>query len=352
MLNFVVVLVMCLALANSFAPQSFIVRKPVYQLYATTLSSTQAEFSLKGYLSRLTPLIEDRLKECLSHQDTPETAKITEAMYYSLLAGGKRVRPVAACLAYDYIKGSPPVDASVEQLKEHYRDVLSLGVSIEMIHTMSLIHDDLPAMDDDDYRRGRLTCHKVYGEDVAILAGDSLLSSSFEYLVREGKGTVEPLRLLEVLERLSASVGNLGLAGGQVMDLECEGKPSKEVTLDDLRWIHKHKTGALLNIAVAGGAILGGADSSTVTDLEVYADKIGLAFQVADDILDCTATSEELGKTAGKDEAVDKATYVRLMGLDGARDEARRLRDEAIETLGEGGEGLSALADFIVSRGN
>ena len=221
-----------------------------------------------------------------------------------------------------------------------------------MIHTMSLIHDDLPAMDDDDYRRGRLTCHKVYGEDVAILAGDSLLSSSFEYLVREGKGTLEPLRLLEVLERLSASVGNLGLAGGQVMDLECEGKPSKDVTLDDLRWIHKHKTGALLNIAVAGGAILGGADAATVSDLEVYADKIGLAFQVADDILDCTATSEELGKTAGKDEAVDKATYVRMMGLEGAREEAGRLRDEAIEGLGEGGEGLRALADFIVNRGN
>ena len=151
---------------------------------------------------------------------------------------------------------------------------------------------------------------------------------------------------------MSASVGNLGLAGGQVMDLECEGKPSAEVTLDDLRWIHKHKTGALLNIAVAGGAILGGAGDKTVEDLEVYADKIGLAFQVADDILDCTATSEELGKTAGKDEAVDKATYVRMMGLDGARAEARRLRDEAIQGLGENGVGLKALADFIVNRGN
>lgn len=152
------------------------------------------DFSLKDYLSKLTPLIEERLASCLAHQDTPETKKITEAMYYSLLAGGKRVRPVAVCLAYDYIAGSPPSDAPEAQLKDHYRDALSLGVSIEMIHTMSLIHDDLPAMDDDDYRRGRLTCHKVYGEDVAILAGDSLLSSSFEYLVREGKASVEPLR--------------------------------------------------------------------------------------------------------------------------------------------------------------
>jgi geranylgeranyl diphosphate synthase type II len=193
---------------NSFTLNSAFSVRRVSSLYST--SSTKGdidiekraslgdqeldEFSLKSYLSRVTPLIEERLGSCLSHQDTPETTKITEAMYYSLLAGGKRVRPVAVCLAYDYISGAPPSDASDAQLKEHYRDALSLGVSIEMIHTMSLIHDDLPAMDDDDYRRGRLTCHKVYGEDVAILAGDSLLSSSFEYLVREGKASVEPLR--------------------------------------------------------------------------------------------------------------------------------------------------------------
>eukprot|EP00518_Triparma_eleuthera_P000750 CAMPEP_0182466922 /NCGR_PEP_ID=MMETSP1319-20130603/12913_1 /TAXON_ID=172717 /ORGANISM="Bolidomonas pacifica, Strain RCC208" /LENGTH=217 /DNA_ID=CAMNT_0024666967 /DNA_START=9 /DNA_END=659 /DNA_ORIENTATION=- len=217
---------------------------------------------------------------------------------------------------------------------------------------MSLIHDDLPSMDDDDLRRGMPTCHKVYGEDVAILAGDSLLSTAFEYVVKytdaeKIPGNDPQRRLLDVVGRLGASVGNVGLAGGQARDLECEGKPASAVTLDDLRWIHKHKTAALLKVSVAAGAILGGADEAQVESLEAFADNIGLAFQVADDILDVTADSATLGKTAGKDLAADKATYVRLMGLEGAREEARRLKDEAVRELdgwGEEADGLRAVA--------
>jgi len=240
-------------------------------------------------------------------------------MYYSLLAGGKRIRPVACLLSYDLFSKKNNKD-----LKVKYETPIATALSLEMIHTMSLIHDDLPSMDDDDLRRGKPTCHIVYGEDVAILAGDSLLSSSFEYCIKNTRidaisGDNKPERLLNVVSRLGASVGNIGLAGGQVMDLECEGKPSGEVGIEDLRWIHLHKTAALLKVACASGAILGGASEEEVEKVELFAEKIGLAFQVADDILDCTASSEELGKTAGKDEAVDKATYVRLLGLEGRR---------------------------------
>jgi geranylgeranyl diphosphate synthase type II len=231
-----------------------------------------------------------------------------------------------------------------------------------MVHTMSLIHDDLPAMDDDDYRRGKPTCHKVYGEDVAILAGDALLSTAFAVLAKRtprgeigGEEGGREGRLLDAVVRLGEAVSATGLAGGQVMDLQCEGRPSAEVSVDDLKWIHTHKTAKLLNICVAASAVLSGASPPQVRSLELFADKVGLAFQVADDILDVTASSDALGKTAGKDEATDKATYVRKLGLDGAREEAERLVKEAkghLDELGFGGrvDGLKAIADFIIDR--
>ena len=192
----------------------------------------------------------------------------------------------------------------------------------------------------------------VYGEDVAILAGDALLSQSFEHVAQNTKG-VEPFKVLDVVVRLGRSVGPVGLAGGQVMDLECEGKAG--VTVDDLRWIHTHKTATLLQVAVASGAILGGATPEEVKACEVFALNIGLAFQVADDILDVTASSEDLGKTAGKDEETDKTTYPKLLGLDGARKEAERLvtvAKAALEPFGEKATPLLALADFIINRKN
>jgi len=217
-----------------------------------------------------------------------------------------------------------------------------------------LIHDDLPSMDNDDLRRGKPTNHVVYGEDVAILAGDALLSTSFQH-VAENTENVSNDRILDVIIRLGKSVGPVGLAGGQVMDLECEGKPVDEVTLDDLRWIHTHKTATLLQVAVASGAILGGATPEEVAACEKYSLNIGLAFQVADDILDVTASTEDLGKTAGKDEDTDKATYPRLLGLEGAKAEAQRLTDEAkacLAPFGERAAPLNALADYIINRKN
>ena len=191
-----------------------------------------------------------------------------------------------------------------------------------------------------------------YGEDVAILAGDALLSTTFQHVAQRTVG-VEPERVLDVVIRLGKSVGPVGLAGGQVMDLQCEAK--SDATLDELRWIHTHKTATLLQVAVASGAILGGATAEQVQACEQFALNIGLAFQVADDILDVTASSEELGKTAGKDENTDKTTYPKLLGLDGARQEAARLVAEAkksLEPFGEKATPLLALADFIINRKN
>lgn len=193
----------------------------------------------------------------------------------------------------------------------------------------------------------------VYGEEVAILAGDALLSQSFQHVAENVSKEVDPARVLDVVVRLGKSVGPKGLAGGQVMDLECEAK--SEATLEDLSWIHTHKTATLLQVSVASGAILGGATPEQVKALEDFALNIGLAFQVADDILDVTASTEELGKTAGKDEDTDKTTYPKLMGLDGARAEAERLVSLAKESLAPfGGKATAmlALADFIIDRKN
>jgi geranylgeranyl diphosphate synthase type II len=222
-----------------------------------------------------------------------------------------------------------------------------------MIHTMSLIHDDLPAMDNDDYRRGKLTNHKVYGDDVAILAGDALLAYAFEYVATQTQG-VPPDRVLRVIADLGQAVGAAGLVGGQIVDLASEGK--SDVSLETLNYIHTHKTGALLKVAVTSGAILAGADDAQVGTLSQYADRIGLAFQIVDDVLDITATSEELGKSAGKDLAAQKATYPSFWGIDESKRQAQQLVDAAktdvLNCFGPQAQSLVALADFIVNRTN
>jgi geranylgeranyl diphosphate synthase type II len=226
------------------------------------------------------------------------------------------------------------------------------AVGLEMIHTMSLIHDDLPAMDNDDFRRGKPTNHVLYGDDVAILAGDAMLSTSFEYVAKNTKG-VPAERVLKVLSIMTECVGPLGLAGGQVLDLKSEGKAG--VGLDTLQWIHTYKTAALLKAAVASGAVLAGATDAEVEKCITYAQKIGLAFQVADDILDLTASTEDLGKTAGKDLDQDKTTYPKLLGLERSREVAQELVDEAKEALSEFGDRaapLNGLADYIIQRKN
>jgi len=307
-------------------------------LYAEATAETKTSFDLDAYLLEKKGPIEEALEKSIQSTG-PQTQKICESMLYSLMAGGKRIRPVLCIAACEMFGGT--MEAA-----------MPTAVALEMIHTMSLIHDDLPAMDNDDLRRGKPTNHVLYGDDVAILAGDAMLSTSFEHVARETKG-VEAEKVLEVIARLGRSVGPWGLAGGQVMDLECEGK--ENVSLDDLRWIHTHKTATLLQVALASGAILAGATPEQVAACETFGLNIGLAFQVADDILDVTASTEDLGKTAGKDENVDKTTYPKLMGLEGSKKEAQRLTDEAkacLEPYGEKAAPLLAIADYIINRKN
>lgn len=307
-------------------------------LMTETEAAVSTEFDLATYLKEKVAAVEVALDASLE-SNTPETAKIVESMRYSLLAGGKRIRPVMCIAACEMFGGTQEM-------------AMPTAVAIEMIHTMSLIHDDLPSMDNDDMRRGMPTNHVVYGDDVAILAGDALLSESFNHCAVGSTAQEIPAeRIVEVIRRLGEAVGAVGLAGGQVMDLECEAKQG--VTLEELTWIHTHKTAKLLEVSVCAGAILAGATKEEVAKCQIFANDIGIAFQVADDILDVTATSEALGKTAGKDEDSDKTTYPKLMGLDGARDEANRLYTEAldsIEPFGDRAQPLIAIAKYIVER--
>jgi geranylgeranyl diphosphate synthase type II len=291
-------------------------------------------FPLAAYLQDKQRLVDEALDRSLPIRQ-PE--KIYEAMRYSLLAGGKRLRPIL-CLATCELLGG-----TVEM-------AMPTACALEMIHTMSLIHDDLPAMDDDDYRRGKLTNHKVFGEDIAILAGDGLLAYAFEYAASQTRN-VPPERLVRVIARLGRTVGAEGLVGGQVLDLESEGKP--DISVETLHFIHTHKTGALLETSVVAGAVLAGASQEEEGRLSRYAQNIGLAFQIIDDILDITATQEELGKTAGKDLRAQKATYPSLWGLEESQKQAQQLVEGAIAELvsyGEKAEPLRAIANFIVTR--
>ncbi|MBL1209400.1 geranylgeranyl diphosphate synthase CrtE [Geminocystis sp. GBBB08] len=300
-----------------------------------TLTSL-SDFDLKTYLQTKKELVEKALDESLTIEK-PE--KIYEAMRYSLLAGGKRLRPIL-CLA------------TAELLSQNEVIAMPTACALEMIHTMSLIHDDLPAMDNDNYRRGRLTNHKVYGEDIAILAGDGLLAYAFEY-VAENTKNIPTERIVKVLGILAKAVGANGLVGGQVMDLDCEGK--SDVTAETLTSIHRKKTGALLEACVSCGAVLSGASIDDLTRLSIYAQNIGLAFQIIDDILDVTATTEELGKTAGKDISSQKATYPKLWGIQTSQTKAEELVNDAITQLSVYGKKalpLQAIAQYIVKRKN
>ncbi|VEP17845.1 Farnesyl diphosphate synthase [Hyella patelloides LEGE 07179] len=299
-----------------------------------TTQKQAALFDLVRYLKEQKILVEEALDRSLPIE---RPAKIYESMRYSLLAGGKRLRPIL-CLATCELMGGSVAMA------------MPTACALEMIHTMSLIHDDLPAMDNDDYRRGKLTNHKVYGDDIAILAGDGLLAYSFEHVALETKD-VPADRILKVIARLGNTVGAAGLVGGQVLDLESEGKT--DITVETLSFIHTHKTGALLETSVVSGAILAGASDTEINQLSRYAQNIGLAFQIVDDILDITATDEQLGKTAGKDLAAQKATYPSIWGLEKSQATAQELVDEAIAQLDDYGlaaEPLKAIARFIVTR--
>ena len=292
------------------------------------------DFDLKTYLTHKCAEVEEALDQSLS-VTYPET--IYESMRYSLMAGGKRLRPIL-CLATCELVGGTITQA------------MPTACALEMVHTMSLIHDDLPAMDNDDYRRGKLTNHKVYGDDVAILAGDALLAYAFEFIAERTEGVSAPA-ILEVIRRLGRAVGAAGLVGGQLVDLASEGNP--DTSIDTLNFIHRHKTAALLEVSVVSGAVLAGADSQTIERLSRYAQNIGLAFQIVDDVLDITSTQEELGKSIGKDVQAQKATYPSIWGLEESRQQAEALvkaaKDE-LEPFGGLKQPLVAIADYITAR--
>jgi geranylgeranyl diphosphate synthase type II len=305
---------------------------------ATEMGSSQPEssFDLSTYLAKRKEAIEVALDSALP-VIYPE--KIYEAMRYSLLAGGKRLRPIL-CLASCELAGGTTSMA------------MPTACAMEMIHTMSLIHDDLPAMDNDDYRRGKLTNHKVYGEDIAIMAGDGLLTYAFEFIATKTQN-VPPQQVLQTIAHLARASGAAGLVGGQVVDLESEGKT--DVSLETLNYIHAHKTGALLEACVVCGAILASASEADLQRLSRFAKNIGLAFQIIDDILDITATQEELGKTAGKDVQAGKVTFPSLWGIEESRRQASQLVADAKDQLAVFGSKalpLLAIADFITSRSN
>jgi geranylgeranyl diphosphate synthase type II len=290
---------------------------------------------LEKYLAELKGAVDVCLDRLLPPENL-EPATMHKAMRYSVFAGGKRVRPILILAAGESLGGN--------------RDtLLHLGATVEMMHTYSLIHDDLPALDNDDLRRGLPTCHKVFGEAMAILAGDALMTRCYQVLA-ELPGVSDSVRLA-VLREIAYATGTVeGMIGGQVVDLESEGKPVVASVLD---YIHRSKTGALLTACTRCGALASGADAEQLRALTEYGRKIGLAFQVIDDILDVTMSSEQLGKTAGKDEKVKKATYPALYGVEASRRKARELiRDAAaeIQNLGSGAEILRELARYVGDR--
>jgi len=270
-----------------------------------------------------------------SESDPPET--LHKAMRYSVFAGGKRLRPVF-------------VIAGAEAVGGRMDTVMETACAVEMIHTYSLIHDDLPAMDNDDFRRGVPTNHKVFGEAIAILAGDALLTLAFRLLADNFAAGSDAHALRNVLIEIADAAGSAGMVGGQVADIESEGKRVGAETVD---YIHTHKTAALIRASIRAGAMLAGATPSQLVALGLAGGNLGLAFQIMDDILDVTATSEELGKTAGKDQAQQKATYPAVHGLEVSRIHARALVSEAhaaLQSFGPRAEPLRALGTFIVER--
>ncbi|XVE87257.1 hypothetical protein DITRI_Ditri18aG0102100 [Diplodiscus trichospermus] len=294
-------------------------------------------FDFKSYMVQKASAVNQALDSAVSLRDP---VKIHEAMRYSLLAGGKRVRPALCLAACELVGGQESM-------------AMPAACAVEMIHTMSLIHDDLPCMDNDDLRRGKPTNHKVFGEDVAVLAGDALLAFSFEHIVVSTVG-VTPGRIVRAIGELAKAIGTEGLVAGQVVDITSEGLT--DVGLDHLEFIHVHKTAALLEAAVVLGAILGGGCDEDVEKLRKFARYIGLLFQVVDDILDVTKSSKELGKTAGKDLVAAKVTYPKLMGIEKSREFAEKLKSDALELLQgfdpEKAAPLIALANYIAYRQN
>ena len=291
---------------------------------------------LSRYLKERAAAVDEALERLLP-PETEAPATIHKAMRYSVFAGGKRLRPVLV------IAGAEAVGGRMDR-------VMPAACAMECIHTDSLVHDDLPAMDNDDFRRGRPTRHKVFGEAMAILAGDGLLTVAFGLIAECFAAGGDPAALREVLADVATAAGTRGMVGGQVADLEAEGQP---VTADALDFIHLHKTAALIRTSLRLGAVICGGSAAQVGALSAAGGNLGLAFQIVDDILDVEGTTAQLGKTAGKDQAQRKATYPALHGLPASRARARALVDDAdrvLAPLGPPAEPIRLLARFILER--
>jgi len=298
--------------------------------------ANRANFDLKAYLLDKRRIIDGALENYFPKADGL-TADLIDAMRYSLFAGGKRLRPIL-CMA------------GAEMVGGEGRNTLPVACALEMIHTYSLIHDDLPLMDDDDLRRGKPTNHKVFGDAIALLAGDGLLTEAFSLMASPHAGEIPPDRLLEAIRMISLAAGHGGMVGGQVVDMQWEGK---EADLETVKFLHTHKTGALITASVTSGAVVGGAGESQVQSVLSYGKKIGLAFQISDDILDVEGDSETMGKTAGADEEKGKSTYPSVLGMDESKKIQSDLVQEAVQELkafGEKAEPLRQIAYYIIER--
>ncbi len=294
------------------------------------------EFDLKTYLSRRKQIVEAALEEILPAASGLQK-KVIEAARYSLFAGGKRLRPIMCIAAAEVVGGD------IER-------VMPAACALEMIHTYSLIHDDLPAMDNDDFRRGVATNHKVFGEAIAILAGDALLTEAFEYFAQSAAKGVRPDRVLEVIGIAVKAAGYRGMIGGQVIDLECE---NQKVNLATVEYMHIHKTGALISASLEIGTIVGGGDQAQTQALRTYGHHVGLAFQITDDLLDVEGDPALMGKEPGSDAAKNKMTYPALLGIAQSRDAAKHHVESSLEALAgfdAKAEPLRAIARYLLVR--
>jgi len=296
------------------------------------------DFDISTYLRVRKAWVDDALAGVFEGLSRPKP--LFDAMSYSLTAGGKRIRPALMMAAY-------------EIFRKNGRDIIGFACAMEMVHTYSLIHDDLPAMDDDDLRRGKPTCHKVFGDAMAILAGDGLLTEAFSLLTNTDRTGNWPAEVcLGVVRELATAAGAAGMVGGQAMDILSE---HRKVDLDTVRFIHTNKTAALIRASVRIGAMIAGADSEDLSRLSRYGEAIGIAFQIVDDILDVEGSTDTLGKAAGADSKLEKATYPAVAGLTRAKEKAQAYitsAREALQPFGSRAEPLQQIADLILERNN
>lgn len=289
---------------------------------------------MKEQLKKYTDIVDKQLDKYLDPKDNPQGI-IYEAMRYSVFAGGKRLRPVLMLLTCEMCGGD-------------INEVLPFACALEMIHTYSLIHDDLPAMDNDDLRRGKPTSHKQFGEATAILAGDALLNKAFEVVSQYSGNNSD--RAIKAINILAVSSGTEGMIGGQIVDMQSEGR---DITLDELRYLHLNKTGAIIRSACKIGAVMSGADSVEIKAVDEFSKNLGIAFQIQDDILDVTGTEAELGKPIGSDAEEGKNTYVSLLGLQKSKDmseEYSKKAKQALDIFGEKANTLKELTDYLTDR--